>query len=169
MPGNGAGGYPKVLSKWVSGALEFFNRSSGQVIAELDPATNTLIIPSGATLDVSLATVTSALGIGWGTPYTAGVQGATANVIDVTLPNQFWAVDSGTGATNAVTPSAAPASGRLLKLTYAATTGTVTMTFGAGFKPSATLAVTVNHFATVLFESDGTNLREIWRSAIIAS
>lgn len=47
--------------------------------------------------------------------------------------------------------------------------GTCTVTFGTHFKPSATLAVTASHYASVLFVSDGVNWKEQYRSAIVAS
>ena len=58
--------------------------------------------------------------------------------------------------------------GAQLQIIVKATGGTVTATFGTGFKPSATAAPTVGTQITVDFTSDGTNLVETGRSLAIA-
>ena len=74
-----------------------------------------------------------------------------------------------TSSTCAVTTTNVGLSGATLVVICEATGGTVTYTFGAGFKTSATAAATTGTSMTVTFHSNGTNWVEASRSLAIAT
>lgn len=72
---------------------------------------------------------------------------------------------NGTSATCAVTVGVPTSDPQLLIVICKAAGGTVTYTFGSGFKPTGTAAPTVGTTLVVAFISDGTNFVEFARSA----
>lgn len=72
-----------------------------------------------------------------------------------------------TSATCAVTTANIPPAGALLHVSCEASDGTVTYTFGSGFKVSGTAAPTIGTALTVIFRSNGTNWVEAGRSLAI--
>lgn len=72
---------------------------------------------------------------------------------------------NGTSATCAVTTVVNPGVNKILILICKAAGGTVTYTFGTGFKPTGTAAPTTGTTIVVAFISDGSNFFEFARSA----
>ena len=72
-----------------------------------------------------------------------------------------------TSATTTVSTTYVLPAGAQIQVAVRATGGTITATFGTGFKPSATAAPTVGLSIIVDFTSDGTNFVESGRSAAV--
>lgn len=72
---------------------------------------------------------------------------------------------STTSATSTLTAGVAPFGKILVVFCKADSSGTVTYTFGTGFKPTGTAAPTAGTTIVVLFVSDGTNFFEMGRSS----
>lgn len=116
--------------------------------------TASLIVDAGGTLDYSAGTVTKQA------VFTGDVYAAT-NTIDTTKLVHVIAAANGTAAASTWTPSAIPAAGaEVILITEADASGTVTVTFGTGFKSTGTQATTASHFSAITFVSDGTQLIE---------
>lgn len=114
-----------------------------------------------------------------GDPGTPGTNGTNWTPVHATLANGATAMDLGTNTSVKVTPTAnatytttVPAAGmtrRILILTTGTTSRTIT--FGTGFKPTATLATgtTAARVFVISFISDGTNLYEMGRTAAMVA
>jgi hypothetical protein len=145
-------GYRGVSTKWTSGNLQFSD-TSGNAIMVLD-ATNRKIaginmIGNGAAVAETYAATVS---------------------IDTTKGFHRIAGSNATAAASTFNASTTGNDGDELMIEVTSDSGgTCTITFGTHFKPSGTLAVTLSHYASVWFISDGTNWKEQGRSAIIAS
>lgn len=72
---------------------------------------------------------------------------------------------STTSATSTLTSGAAPFGKTLVVVCKADSSGTVTYTFGTGFKSTGTAAPTAGTTIVVLFVGDGTNFFEVARSS----
>lgn len=165
-------GYRAVASKWSSGNLQYLD-SSNNVILTIDAANRKLTLPSGATIDMSAATITAlpAVTVNQFKNGAAVAETYAATVsIDTTKGFHRIAGANGTAAASTFNASTTGADGDELVIEVTSTAaGTCTITFGTNFKTSATLAVTASHYGSVYFISDGTNWKEQGRSAIIAS
>ena len=96
---------------------------------------------------------------------------AAAVVLDSIINYSCYAQllgDSAVSATCAVTTANIPLAGANIQVYCAAVgAGTVTYTFGAGFKTSATAAPTTGTAITIEFMSNGTNWVEAGRSVAV--
>jgi hypothetical protein len=108
-----------------------------------------------------------------------GMPANPATPVFAVLPNGTTAMALGTNNAVKVTPTASatftttvPAAGRsVYVLILTAGASSFTITFGAGFKPSATLVTgtTAARVFVLEFVSDGTNLYEVSRTAALVA
>lgn len=170
MANNGFGGHPNIGTKWTSGNLVFFDRSSGTEIAEFDASTQTLKIGASGTLDVSAGSVTGTIGGKLGTA--AAEADAASITIATATPSHRIDTDGAnfSGAANVLADDTG-VDGQLLFLEFvnAAANGNTVLTFTTNFKSSGTATIAQAKTANFIFKSNGTNWIEVSRLLTVTS